>query len=222
ICGLLDFLNHGDSAVLNQDILPDVVLKFDFARDILQLIDKANIKKPIIGIGHSVGGHSMLLAEILRPGTFTSILAIEPIMKPNLVKEMNPLKELDIKRRRDRWPDREAAYASFITKKFFQSWDPEVLNLYIQYGLCELPSGEVILKCSKIQEFNSFYSDTSSSITLFHRISEIQCPILFVAGDKSNFESKELSLLNASQCKHNELIFVDAGHLVPMEKPIQV
>ncbi|CAG8679108.1 5801_t:CDS:2, partial [Scutellospora calospora] len=147
-----DFSNHGDSAVLNQDVLPDTVMKFDAAQDILQLIDKAKIKKPIIGIGHSIGGHSMLLAEIIRPGTFTSILAIEPIINPSYIKEIDPLQELKIKRRRDIWPNREAAYTSFIMKEFFQNWDPEVLNLHIQYGLRELPSGEVTLKCPKIQE----------------------------------------------------------------------
>ncbi|CAG8695121.1 26416_t:CDS:2, partial [Dentiscutata erythropus] len=217
----LDCSNHGDCAVLNKDILPDKFLWSDFARDILQLIDEAKIQKPIIGVGHSLGGASMLMAENFRPGTFSSILVIEPILRPVFL-EFWDLEYTTVTKRRDIWPDRETAHNNFSMNKFFQSWDPEMLNLYVQYGLYELPSGEVTLKCPKTQEFHTFFYDRSLQVTTFHQMSKIQCPILFVVGDSSNFDFKDLSLHKASQCQHSELISVDAGHLVPMEKPAQV
>ncbi|CAG8729185.1 1446_t:CDS:2, partial [Dentiscutata heterogama] len=192
----------------------------DFAQDILQLIDEAKIQKPIIGIGHSLGGTCMLMAEIFRPGTFSSILVIEPILRPISCK-LGVLEGTIVTKRRDRWPNRETAHANFSMNKFFQSWDPEMLNLYVQYGLYELPSGETTLKCPKNQEFNTFFNDVSLQYTTFHQIPKIQCPTLFVVGDYSNFDFKDLSLLKASQCQHSEIISVDAGHLVPMEKPAQ-
>ncbi|KAF0438668.1 alpha/beta-hydrolase [Gigaspora margarita] len=218
----LDCSNHGDSAILNQDILPDKFVWSDCARDILQLIDEAKIQKPIIGIGHSFGGTSMLMAEIFCPGTFASILVIEPVIRPtDIIKEF-ALQVTIVTKRRDRWADREAAHANFSKSKFFQSWDPEMLNLYVKYGLYELPSGEVTLKCSKNQEFYTFFYDPSDQYSTFHQMSKIQCPILFVVGNRSNFDYQDLALHKISQCQRSELISVDAGHLVPMEKPAQV
>ncbi|RIB10816.1 hypothetical protein C2G38_2105188 [Gigaspora rosea] len=146
----LDCSNHGDSAMLNQDILPEKFVWSDFARDILQL--KTNY-----------------------------------------------------------W----SAHANFSKSKFFQSWDPEMLNLYVQYGLYELPSGKVTLKCSKDQEFVIYiFYDRSLQHSTFHQMSKIQCPTLFVVGDNSNFDYQDLAFHKMSQCQHSELISVDSGHLV--------
>ncbi|CAG8582183.1 27604_t:CDS:10, partial [Racocetra persica] len=215
----LDCSNHGDSALLNKDVLPNSFQWPDFSRDILQLIDEAKIKKPIIGIGHSFGGASILMAETIRPGTFASILAIEPICNPMFIKGFR-LDNTTVKKRRDRWPDRETAHAGFSTNPFFQCWDPETLNLYVQYGLYELPSGEVTLKCSKTQEFYTFFHEPASKVSTFHQLPKIQCPILFVVGSKSTYDSKDVALLRATQCQNGEIICVDTGHLVPMEKPV--
>ncbi|CAG8728624.1 17906_t:CDS:2 [Gigaspora margarita] len=184
----LDCSNHGD------------IVWSDCARDILQLIDEAKIKKPIIGIGHSFGGTSMLMAEIFCPGTFASILVIEPVIRPtDIIKEF-ALQVTIVTKRRDRWPDREAAHANFSKSKFFQSWDPEMLNLYVY----------------------TFFYDPSDQYSTFHQMSKIQCPVLFIVGDHSTYDFKDLALHKISQCQRSELISVDAGHLVPMEKPAQV
>ncbi|CAG8495053.1 13228_t:CDS:2 [Cetraspora pellucida] len=217
----LDCSNHGDSALLNHDVLPNSFSWLDFSRDILQLIDEAKIQKPIIGIGHSFGGTSMLMAETIRPGTFASIIAIEPIIHPILSKEFK-LNSTAVKKRRDRWPDRETAHAGFSMNPFFQSWDPEMLNLYVQYGLYELPSGEVALKCPKTQEYYTFFHESVIQFSSFYQLPKIQCPTLFVVGTKSTYDFKDLALLKASQCRYSEIISMDAGHLVPMEKPAQI
>ncbi|CAG8648404.1 16521_t:CDS:2, partial [Gigaspora rosea] len=198
----LDCSNHGDSAMLNQDILPEKFVWSDFARDILQL--KTN---------YWCRAFIRLMAETFRPGTLASILVIEPILRPTVLKVFE-LTHTTVTKRRDKWPDREAAHANFSKSKFFQSWDPEMLNLYVQYGLYELPSGKVTLKCSKDQE--------SLQHSTFHQMSKIQCPTLFVVGDNSNFDYQDLAFHKMSQCQHSELISVDSGHLVPMEKPAQM
>jgi len=42
--------------------------------------------------------------------------------------------------RRDVWPSRDAAAATFRENKFYQKWDPRVFDLWIKYGLRELPT----------------------------------------------------------------------------------
>jgi hypothetical protein len=43
-----DCYNHGDSAVLNEQVLPDTFRWWDYAYDTLQVIDYAQIKKPLV------------------------------------------------------------------------------------------------------------------------------------------------------------------------------
>lgn len=42
--------------------------------------------------------------------------------------------------RRDKWPSRAEAKASFLKSKFYQVWDPRVLDLLVRYSLRELPT----------------------------------------------------------------------------------
>ena len=42
--------------------------------------------------------------------------------------------------RRDLWPSRAEAAAKYKSNKFYQSWDPRVLDLWIQHGLRQLPT----------------------------------------------------------------------------------
>lgn len=42
--------------------------------------------------------------------------------------------------RRDLWPSRAAAAASFAKSAYYQRWDPRVLQLWIRYGLRDLPT----------------------------------------------------------------------------------
>ena len=42
--------------------------------------------------------------------------------------------------RRDIWPSRSVAAEKFRSSKFYQQWDPRVLEKWIQYGLRDLPT----------------------------------------------------------------------------------
>lgn len=42
--------------------------------------------------------------------------------------------------RRDLWPSREIATESFNASRFYKSWDPRVLDRWIQFGLRDLPT----------------------------------------------------------------------------------
>lgn len=42
--------------------------------------------------------------------------------------------------RRDVWPSRAEAREKFASSKFYQAWDPRVLEKWVQYGLRDLPT----------------------------------------------------------------------------------
>lgn len=52
----IDAVNHGDSAVLNQDKLEACAFWPDNAYDILTTVQTLRLSGPVVGIGHSFGG----------------------------------------------------------------------------------------------------------------------------------------------------------------------
>ena len=83
-CVGLDFRGHGRSE------RPDGVSMAwsGMGHDLLAVIDDARSKRgesddtPVLAIGHSMGGASIVLAELLRPGTIAKAWALEPILFP--------------------------------------------------------------------------------------------------------------------------------------------
>ncbi|KAJ2958498.1 hypothetical protein NQZ79_g5918 [Umbelopsis isabellina] len=153
-----DARNHGDSARLNEKDLPETFSWQDHAFDIRQIVEVLELKTPesqLIGVGHSVGATATILCEFRFPGTFDAILALEPIMSvqvlPEEVRKASPW--LSSRKRRDTWDSTEDAYKFFSNRKFWKTWDPEVLDLFVEYGLYQDDNGKVRLKCSPEQEY---------------------------------------------------------------------
>ena len=63
---------------------------------------------------------------------------IDPIMERKFTSGLNMAKLSTS--RRDIWPSREVAAEKFRSSKFYQSWDPRVLENWVQYGLRETPT----------------------------------------------------------------------------------
>lgn len=101
---------------------------------------RSQIKAPIIGIGHSMGGANLVNLSLMHPRLFTSLVLIDPVIQrlPNVSGNFMPAKASSV--RRDRWPSREAAEIAFKKSKFYQSWDARVLDLWLKYGLRDLPT----------------------------------------------------------------------------------
>lgn len=88
--------------------------------------------------------------SLMHPRLITSLILLDPVI--SRVKAPPPGSPLHIEggfvppatiastHRRDIWPSREAAAESFKKNKFYQAWDPRVLNLFIKHGLRELPT----------------------------------------------------------------------------------
>lgn len=173
---IADVAHQGMSSILNESKLGNDPSWFDHARDLLGLINhfRNDIKKPIVGIGHSMGAGQLTHLSLLHPSLFETLVLIDPVIadfsKGNQAEGDSPAKMSAM--RRDKWPSRSDAATSFKKSKFYQSWDPRVLQLWIQYGLRELPtklypdinpaldddpgSREVTLTTTKHQEVFSF------------------------------------------------------------------
>ncbi|KAL5116772.1 hypothetical protein ACEQ8H_005384 [Pleosporales sp. CAS-2024a] len=163
---IADIVNQGWSSVLNEDKLGDDPAWLDHSRDLLHMVNmyRDQMPRPIIGVGHSMGGCQLANLALLHPRLFENLILIDPVIHYRESLSSNIAPAAASARRRDRWPSRADAAASFQKSKFYQQWDPRVLDRWIKFGLRDMPtplfpdakSPEVTLTTTKHQEVLTF------------------------------------------------------------------
>ena len=99
---------------------------------------RAQMPRPIMGVGHSLGATQLLLASLMHPRLFTSLVLIEPHMTDNALAGDGPLFVAMSTKKRDVWSSR--AEAAEKSHKVLKAWDPRVFELWKKYGYRDLPT----------------------------------------------------------------------------------
>jgi len=98
-----------------------------------------DMPRPIFGLGHSMGGNNLVNLSLIHPRLFQGLILVDPVIARR-VSPGNVMPARASTKRRDVWPSRKAAADSFKRSKFYQAWNPKVLDLWIKHGLRNLPS----------------------------------------------------------------------------------
>ncbi|KAL4896694.1 Alpha/beta hydrolase family-domain-containing protein [Aspergillus ambiguus] len=149
---MADVAHQGQSSVLNEDLLGNDPSWFDHPRDLLHLVNvkRKEMPRPIIGIGHSMGGAHLAQVCLIHPRLIHTLVLLDPVIQ----RQTTQLDPLEVARqkiviakttqlstyRRDLWPSRKAAEDGFKRNPFYQAWDSRVLDRWVKYGLRELPT----------------------------------------------------------------------------------
>ncbi|USP74371.1 hypothetical protein yc1106_01645 [Curvularia clavata] len=170
---IADVVHQGWSGVLNEDKLGNDPAWLDHSRDLLHMVNvfRDQMPRPIIGVGHSMGGCQLANLALLHPRLFETLILIDPVIQGNLSISGNISPAASSARRRERWPSREEAAKSFAKSKFYQAWDPRVLERWVQHGLRDVPTilfpdakkPEVTLTTTKHQEVLTFLRSNFTS-----------------------------------------------------------
>ncbi len=134
---------QGRSADLNVDRLGNDPSWYDYARDIYHMINqlRADMPRPLVGIGHSFGATCLTHLSLLHPRLLTTLVLMDPVLQYRFVDLSFGYSTLALSAvRRDLWPSREAAAASMGRSDFYQAWDPRVFDLWIEHGLRDTPT----------------------------------------------------------------------------------
>lgn len=123
------------------------------------MINTFRMPRPLVAVGHSFGGNTLINVSLIHPRLFTSIILLDPVItqyasNPGALSESPATMSTY---RRDVWDSREAAAASFKKSPFYQAWDGRVLEKWIKYGLKDIEgSKQVTLATTKHQEVFTF------------------------------------------------------------------
>ncbi len=215
-CWALDFRGHGDS-----ESAPDEGYEWDgFADDVLAVVDEIH-PTPRLAAGHSLGGASILKAELARPGTFDRAWMYEPVTIPAHSLPREGVKALgDIARmRKEFFVSRQAAYERYSSRPPFNLLDPEVLWAYLDHGFVELVDGTVTMKCPREVEAVIFeYPDRST----FPRLGEIAAEVTVATGTDTDPPAMAAPRIADALPNATLETFEDLTHFGPFQDPPRI
>ncbi|KAI1369986.1 Alpha/beta hydrolase family-domain-containing protein [Xylaria arbuscula] len=142
---IADVSNQGWSAQINEDKLGNDPCWHDHSRDLLHLTNvfRAEMPRPIVGVGHSFGANILTHLSLLHPRLLTTLVLLDPtiiIFDParNSGPGSSPARASTF--RRETWPSRQVAIESFQRSPFYRSWDPRVLKAWTENSIRKLPT----------------------------------------------------------------------------------
>jgi pimeloyl-ACP methyl ester carboxylesterase len=189
-------------------------------------VDKAG--EPAWFVGHSLGGFLSVLCASAHPALARGVLMLDsPLLggwkshalraakRTPLVGALSPGSVS--RKRRNRWPSREAALEHFRHKKAFANWDPQVLSDYITHGTHD-EDGERVLGFDRDIE-TAIYNTLPDNLDRQFAKHPLRCPAAFIGGLQSE-ELRQVGLAMTKRVTQGRMTLLDGSHLFPMEKPI--
>ncbi|KAH8598800.1 Alpha/beta hydrolase family-domain-containing protein [Bisporella sp. PMI_857] len=155
---------QGASGVLNEQLVGNDPSWNDHARDLLHLVNafRSEMPRPIIGIGHSLGANVLVNLSLIHPRLLNTLVLLDPVISQHASAPSGPNPTQLSTWRRDFWPSRAEAEASFLNSPFYQTWDKRVLQRWVRFGLRDTPTAlfekekGVTLTTPKAQECFTF------------------------------------------------------------------
>ena len=216
----LDFRAHGASVVPPGDPLPWTAM----GEDVLSVVDALGATPgQLLGVGHSMGGAALLLAEQARPGTFAGLWLFEPIAPPPgalpSIEGGNRLAEGAL-RRRASFPSVPDALANYAAKPPLSVARADALHAYVRHGFVAGEDGAVHLACRPADESQIFRGGGAHDA--FARLGEVACPVVVVVGGEP-FGPAMFAPAVAEGLPQGRLeVHPQLGHFGPMEAPAEL
>lgn len=195
-----------------------------FGEDVAALAPVLGLKHAV-GVGHSMGAHSLALASVLAPDAFEDLVLIDPVIMPESYYTGTRAPHY-ARKRRNRWPSPEAMFESFKQRPPFQDWDMAMLRDYCQWAL--LPDGdEYVMACPPDVEGSIYENSGAPDANLYGVLGDVRANVTVVRSIRGRMTNDGPVNMGASPCapdlasrfaKGRE-IPVEYSHFVPMEAP---
>jgi pimeloyl-ACP methyl ester carboxylesterase len=217
-CLALDYRGHGQSTLAAGASLAWSRMAED-ARAVVEQVARPG--ESVHGVGHSMGGAALALAEDRHPGSFRSLWLYEPVIIPpgGLISAdgPNPMADGAI-RRRSTFASMEQAYENFASKEPLRQLAPAALRDYVEGGFEVEVDGSVTLRCAPEIEAEVFRQARGGGAWAV--IPQLALPVTVVAGRMEPYGPVAFAPAVAAALPRGRLIErPDLGHFGPLEDP---
>jgi len=198
-----------------------------FGEDLAGVARELGVRNAI-GVGHSMGGHTIVSAAGLRAEIFSAMLLVDPtIFRPERYSE--PAFDASfVLKRRNVWASPEEMFERFRGRPPFASWRPEVLRDYCEFGL--LPAGDHFeLACPPAVETAIYGQSNSPASNLYSEIPLLAQPVTVMRSCLPR--GPDVSILSTSPTapdlaakfrRGRDVPLAQHSHYIPMEDPEMV
>lgn len=178
-------------------------------------------------VGHSLGGFLSVLAAARRADLARGVVLLDsPIIGGWRAHVLQLAKVTGLgeryspaavsRRRRQHWPNDQAAFEHFAAKQAFARWHPEMLRDYIAAGT--EPAGAVRALSFRREVETEIYRTLPHHLPRVLRTHPLACPVAFIGGTASA-EVRQVGLRATERLTQGRVSWIEGGHLFPMERP---
>lgn len=207
----------------------------DYLFDLPSHLRAAGGGETLIGMGHSLGGMTSLMAAIQEPGRFRALILIEPTLFPpwkgflmrsisrfKLLSYFHPLVRRTL-RRRTSFPDKESMFQNYREKAIFAAIPDQVLRDYVTGLALTEENGRISLKYTPQWEARVYETAGSADRYVWKNLGRVGCPVLVLRGELSDTVSEKTLQRIAQRLPRGQAVTLPSvGHLLPLEAPEQV
>jgi pimeloyl-ACP methyl ester carboxylesterase len=177
-----------------------------------------------VGVGHSMGGHAVVLASALRPDAFSALVLFDPVIRAQ-DQYTGPWKKTEfVAKRRNQWASAQEMFERFEHRPPFDSWDPCVLRDYCDHALQRDGDG-YILACPPAIEASIYDGSTAVESNIYPEMASVQIPVHVVRAGRRPDPSMVMGTsvtapgLAAGFARGSDTCLVQNSHFIPMEAP---
>jgi len=184
--------------------------------------------EPAFLVGHSLGGFLSLMCAARHPKLARGVLLLDsPLLGGWKAQALRAAKRTQLvgslspgavsRKRKNRWPSRDAVLEHFLHKKVFARWHPDVLADYVAHGTHD-EDGERVLSFDRDVE-TAIYNTIPDNLDRLLKRHPLRCPVAFIGGLQSQ-ELQQVGGAMTAKVTQGRMTMMDGSHLFPMEKPV--
>ncbi|MGA0863505.1 MAG: alpha/beta fold hydrolase [Ilumatobacteraceae bacterium] len=177
--------------------------------------------KPVVGVGHSMGGASLLMAAHRERSLFSALFVFEPIVFPPPDPVAGPRPESPLpagaRKRRATFPSYETAIENFAAKPPLASFHPRAREAYVRHGFRPTADG-IELKCLPEHEARTY--ETGGTSGAWDDLPTVSVPTWVLSGTPAPFQPSSFAVSVAERIPGATYVQYDEmGHFGPLEHP---
>jgi pimeloyl-ACP methyl ester carboxylesterase len=188
----------------------------------------------IIGIGHSMGGHSMVDAAA-KSGAFEGLVVIDPVIgAPDSYLDPQPVAAFEggvhpAAKRKNSFSSPQDMAERLLQKGAYGHFERRMLDDYCKHGLVQTEAGDYQLACPPEVEA-SVYMAARSNGAIYDSVRSLDIPVLVLRAQLPPADRTAMDFAWSptwpelvNEFKHGrEIHYADCTHFIPMQIPDEV
>jgi len=219
-CVSFDFRGHGHTELPDGVSVAWSAMTQDFLAVVRHITTAAGTPgEPVLAVGHSMGGASIVMAEVANPGTISRAWMYEPILLPRgpeLIGANSPDIAVGARRRTASFGSVEQIRERYSTRPPLSVLDPRVLDQYIEHGFHTADDGSLTLRCRPDVEASVFEHHQAGG---FEAALAIDKPILAGAASTQGMVGERIEQVSVQNPMLKMIEYPGLTHFGPLEQP---